>query len=490
MSIRKPWIPSAVFVLLALAVAVTPAYSAVFLTTKQSDSVDGTCDADCSLREAIVAANASDGADVILLGPGTFAVCPSIGGGGEDQNASVGDLDIAEDLTLFGSSAESTILEACKSDRVLEVLSGVEAEIANVTIRGGFTSFNGGGIRNAGILTLTRSLVTGNEATQQGGGIWTGGTGSELHLRESTVFNNVAFGKGGGIAANGPLDAVNSTISGNRSEISGGGLYFLPDVDANLSNLTITGNSAALSGGGILAESVPFISANYPELQSSVVAGNAAILYHDCTGSVVSLGDNLIGDGTTCIDFSPAKGDQEGTTASPLAPKLGPLLGNGGPTPTHAVLAGSPALNAGGACKPTDQRGQPRDAQCDTGAFEVGTACVQGGSNLCLGDNGRFKVTVIWRTVQTFGPGQAGRLTPDTGYFWFFSPTNVELTIKVLNGCSLNNRYWVFLSGLTNLDSTITVTDTATGQTKTYTNPANTTFVTRLDTNAFATCAP
>ena len=485
MSIRTPWIPSAVFVLLALAVAVTPAYSAVFLPTKQADSSDGACNADCSLREAILAANAEPGDDVILLGPGIFAVC--LPGGAEDNGVS-GDLDIDDNLTLFGASAESTILEACRTDRVLDILAGAEVEVANVTIRNGSTTGNGGGVRVAGDLTLTRSLVTGNAAGQQGGGLWVSGTGSALHLRESAVTGNNATGKGGGIALSTRLAAENATISGNRTENGGGGFYFPPDVDVTLSNVTITGNTAAQSGGGILAESVPFTNSGYANLQTSIVAGNTAQVDRDCSGSVISLGDNLVGDATACIDFGPGKGDQEGTAGSPLDPKLGPLTGNGGPTPTHALLAGSPALNAGGSCEAADQRGQPRDAQCDTGAFEAGTACVQGGPNLCLGDGGRFKVTVAWKTVQQFGPGQAGRLTQDTGYFWFFSPTNLELTIKIVNGCSLNNRYWVFLSGMTNVEATVTVTDTAKGTTKTYTNPANTTFRTRLDTNAFATC--
>lgn len=477
MFIRKPWIPSAAFVLLALAVAVIPAHAAVFVPNKLGDSGDTVCNADCSLREAVQAANASPGSDVILLGPGEYTLCPPV----------VGDLDITDDVTLYGTSAESTIITNCNADRVLDIQAGAVVEIANVTLRGGRTSGNGGGIRNAGDLTLTRSLVTDNTATQ-GGGIWTGGNGSALHIRESAVTANNANSNGGGIAATGPVVIENSTISGNRTVVSGGGLYFPPDIDATLSNVTITSNSAGQTGGGILAESVPFTSSSYPELQSSILAHNIAPADRDCSGAVVSLGDNLVGDATECIDFGPSHGDQEGTTAAPLDPKLGPLAGNGGPTPTHALLAGSPALNAGGACEATDQRGQPRDAQCDTGAFEVGTACVQGGPNLCLGEDGRFKVTVAWKTAQGSGAGQAGRLTQDTGYFWFFSPTNLELTVKVLNGCSLNNRYWVFLSGLTNVEATVTVTDTEKGTTKTYTNPANTTFRTRLDTNAFATC--
>ena len=79
-------------------------------------------------------------------------------------------------------------------------------------------------------------------------------------------------------------------------------------------------------------------------------------------------------------------------------------------------------------------------------------------------------------------------LTPDSGYFWFFDPANVELTVKVLNGCAVNNHYWVFAAGLTNVNVVLTVTDTQTGQTKSYTNPQGRTYLTILDTGAFATC--
>jgi hypothetical protein len=121
------------------------------------------------------------------------------------------------------------------------------------------------------------------------------------------------------------------------------------------------------------------------------------------------------------------------------------------------------------------------------GAFEVTTACVAGGSTLCL-NNGRFKVTATFTAEGSTRAAQGVTLTEDSGYFAFFDPSNVELTVKVLNGCGLNSRYWVFVSGLTNVAVTVTVTDTQTGQVRTYANPAGRVFRTRLDTNAFATC--
>ncbi len=80
------------------------------------------------------------------------------------------------------------------------------------------------------------------------------------------------------------------------------------------------------------------------------------------------------------------------------------------------------------------------------------------------------------------------QLTADTGYFWFFSPTNVEMVVKALNGCGLNSKYWVFAGGLTNTAVVLTVTDMQTGASKTYLNPANTAFQPIQDTSAFSTC--
>jgi hypothetical protein len=86
------------------------------------------------------------------------------------------------------------------------------------------------------------------------------------------------------------------------------------------------------------------------------------------------------------------------------------------------------------------------------------------------------------------GAGHAVPLTGDTGYFWFFNAANVEMVVKVLDGCGLNGRYWVFAGGLTNVRVVTTVTDTRTGAVKTYTNPQGTPFQPLQDTAAFATC--
>jgi len=118
------------------------------------------------------------------------------------------------------------------------------------------------------------------------------------------------------------------------------------------------------------------------------------------------------------------------------------------------------------------------------------SACTANATTLCL-NNGRFRVQVTFATPQgQTGSGMAVPETTDTGLFWFFSANNIEAIIKVVNACSFVSapRYWVFAGGLTNVQVTLTVTDTQTGTVRTYTNPQGTAFAPIQDTNAFATC--
>ena len=115
------------------------------------------------------------------------------------------------------------------------------------------------------------------------------------------------------------------------------------------------------------------------------------------------------------------------------------------------------------------------------------TPCVPGPATLCL-NGGRFKVEGTFDTGTQQGQAQAVKLTDETGYFWFFADTNVEAVFKVLNACTFNQRFWVFAGGLTNVQTTFTVTDSNTGVVRTYSNPQGTAFQPVQDTSAFATC--
>jgi hypothetical protein len=115
-------------------------------------------------------------------------------------------------------------------------------------------------------------------------------------------------------------------------------------------------------------------------------------------------------------------------------------------------------------------------------------SCVPSATRLCL-QNNRFSVTINWQTTTSSGAGQVVSFsTVDSGLFWFFSSTNWEMMIKVLNGCGVNNRYWVFTGVTTNVGWTMRVTDTLTNVTKIYSSPNGTASCPVLDTNAFATC--
>jgi hypothetical protein len=112
------------------------------------------------------------------------------------------------------------------------------------------------------------------------------------------------------------------------------------------------------------------------------------------------------------------------------------------------------------------------------------TNCVPTTTAMCL-QGSRFQVAATFQPPGgAMGKAQTVQLTDDSGYLWFFSAPNIEAIVKVLNGCALNQHFWIFAGGLTNVQTTITVTDTQTGKLKTYTNPQNKAFQPIQDTSA------
>ena len=115
--------------------------------------------------------------------------------------------------------------------------------------------------------------------------------------------------------------------------------------------------------------------------------------------------------------------------------------------------------------------------------------CVPDPTTLCL-NGSRFKVTTNWTTRD--GRSASGRAVAfsggEAGYFWFFGASNVEVVVKVLNGCGVNSRYWTFACGLTDVNVVLTVTDTQTGTVRTYVNPQGTPLSSIQDTDAFSVC--
>ncbi|HEX5037237.1 MAG TPA: choice-of-anchor Q domain-containing protein [bacterium] len=304
------------------------------------------------------------------------------------------------------------------------------------------TAAEGGGIYNDGTLNVAGTTIDGNLARFEGGGIGVTSQciSTSVNILNSTISDNQvgesgessSEGNGGGIStANGPMTIVNSTISGNRAlggdaAGNGGGLY----VDSNfclttvaLRNVTITDNTADFENrgsgdGGGVALTTFFFNPEIPQLtvgpdelisRNTIIAGNndassgsEVNVQPDCAqfngATIDSEGFNLIGDETGCEGAFGATGDQVGTGANPIDPQLGPLANNGGTTQTHALLAGSPAIDlansAGcfandannGSLLTADQRGLTRPVdgddngtiRCDIGAFELQPLCGNG----------------------------------------------------------------------------------------------------------------
>ncbi|MFF9864642.1 choice-of-anchor Q domain-containing protein [Streptomyces sp. NPDC013953] len=363
-----------------------------------ADPSDGRCrtaTGACSLRAAVMAANARPGSTVTLP-PGRYRLTippdPRLILGSH-PDPTTGDLNVEAPTTIRGAGARSTVIDADHLDRVFRLRA--DTHMSDATITGGravqrelpFTGTGGGGIANGRHLTLRRVAVTGNSAGY-GGGIFNA-PDSHLDLIDSTVSRNTA-GEAGGIRFDDSGTVTNSTIADNRVTDPGdrpgslggygGGIDIRGLGAVRILNSTITRNSSSDGGGGIniapaYLDSLP---APIPDivdlplgrmtLRNSVVAGNTVDgAPADCErafATITSLGHNIDGDGSCRLI---AVGDLPGRD-----PLLGPVADHGGPTDTAALLPGSPALDAADGCPATDQRGvtRPQGAACDMGAYE------------------------------------------------------------------------------------------------------------------------
>jgi len=242
--------------------------------------------------------------------------------------------------------------------------------IIDCTISGNFSATGGGGIFATNTsLSVANSTISGNSTGSSGGGISVSGSGlvPGSSIVNSTISGNSAKTSGGGISGGATVE--NSTISGNSVGTSGGGIYNNSSLDVTLS--TITGNSAP-SGGGIYT--VGSVEVSNTILNAGALGEN---IFNN-GGTVTSDGYNLSSDDGG--GYLTGAGDQINTD-----PSLGPLQDNGGPTLTHALLPGSPAIDAGDpnfSPPPfNDQRGCPRviNGRIDIGSFEtqpLGRSCV------------------------------------------------------------------------------------------------------------------
>jgi parallel beta-helix repeat protein len=273
-----------------------------------------------------------------------------------------------------------------------EIISSVVAHNSAANLGGGWFNLGAGH-------AITGALIAHNSAGVEGGGVWS----QDVRIYRSTVRDNTAP-KGGGLAIFGSR-VDESTISNNTASEGGGGLYISGwGSETHVSNSTISGNSA--QHGGAINNTIFSTRGDYEEfgarltMTNTTIAGNQASVegagfYYlqrgntfrgwlklvntliadndgaNCAGDVAditSLGHNL-SDDVSCSSFTEA-GEQVNVADA----RLGPLGGYGGPTLTHALLSGSPAIDAGdgSACPAADQRGFPRPqgAGCDIGAVE------------------------------------------------------------------------------------------------------------------------
>jgi CSLREA domain-containing protein len=289
--------------------------------------------------------------------------------------------------------------------------------LTNSTVRGNFTNFgNGGGVFNfSGMLTLTNSTVSTNQAGGDGGGIHSWGT---LMIMNSTVSGNSASGVGGGISSNSGVEITNSTVSNNSAVEGGGGIF--SDGLLTLKSSTFSGNSTLSFGGG----GINISSSGTANLDNTIVANS--ISGGDCirqNGGTINARYSLIEEGLGCVNGL----NVNNLTGDPL---LGPLQDNGGPTPTHALLPGSPAIDKGNSFGlTTDQRGLTRPVDissisnasdgADIGAFELQapTAASVSVSGRVLAEGAGVSGAIVTMT-DVAGATRSARTNP-FGYYHF-----------------------------------------------------------------------
>ena len=347
---------------------------AVFTVSNLNDSGAG------SLRQAINDANAVADADTIVFANGLTGSINLTLPGAENANAG-GDLDILNPVAIQGPGANVlTVRQTIGDERVFDVrpAAGAAVSIAGLTITGGNGSNGGGGginLTSAAVLTLSAVEVTGNTSSSNGGGGVRQATGI-LTVLNSTIANNSVGPSltGGGMRiVSGTATITNTTISGNSADGDGGGVLVFGG-DVAIRNSTIAGNSSTANGAGI-----SIAAGGTATLSSTIVAANNPAAAGDVNGIVLAASDhNLIGVNTGLVGITNGtNGNLIGTAATPINPLLAPLQLNGGPTRAHALLAGSPALNAGfdSVGLASDQRGIPFlrlfGTGVEIGAFEA-----------------------------------------------------------------------------------------------------------------------
>ncbi|MGB7711304.1 MAG: DUF4347 domain-containing protein, partial [Microcoleus sp.] len=379
------------------------------------------------LKKAITDANATLADDIIELAAGTYnlttvdnTVTSNLTTNG--LPALVGST-IGGKLTINGNGAtiQRDTAASTPAFRLFYVPSGGDLTLNNLTLQNGKVAKGGGAIFvNGGNLTLNNSTLSNNQVTgdndSAGGGgalLVSFGMGSATNINNSTFSGNKSEGYGGALSNLGTTNLLNSTLTNNTA-------------DSNNSNAS--NNTSDLGGGiyhtsGTISLKNTILAKNYRS--STITPITSPDIYSLGSAMWTNGGGNLIGDNTGVTTFPP--GPLIGTAAAPKDPQLGPLQDNGGLTQTHALLLGSPALDAGNntnvAALTTDQRGlvRPYNTTVDIGALEysppeISSVTVPAPKTYKAGDNLDFTVTFNQPVTMTPGTGSVDLpLTLNTG---------------------------------------------------------------------------
>ncbi len=337
------------FILFLSSSFIQTAEAASFIVNSTADTNDGSCTAlNCTLREAINAANASGSTSTI-----TFNVSGTI-----TLSSALPQVTNTAGLTISAQPRQVKI-SGNNSVQILDVASGARLTLDGLALVNANTLGSGGAINNKGLLTVTRCTF-GNNHASIGGAIYSTITTTEKtwNVSTSTFYQNSATTGGGAIHhGSGTANITNCTFTGNSAP-NGAALVNGSGWAMNVYYSTIAGNAA--SAGAIVQNASGALA-----LYSTIVANPAAAA--NCSASIQNAGNNL-DSGSSC-----GWGSNSGSlsNADPLLRSLGNY---GGATDTIALRRASPAIDAGkpADCPATDQRGvtRPFGTACDMGAFE------------------------------------------------------------------------------------------------------------------------
>lgn len=360
--------------------------AATLTVTKTADTDDGACDADCSLREALAAASTGDTIIFAPLfnSPQTITLLTSLP-------------NLTRSVTINGPGANLLTIQrnsTAPNFRIFTIGAGLNVALSGLTISGGRTAAgeSGGGISSGSNLTLTGVAVVSNQSDSTGGGIALSGVSSTF--TSCTISGNTSRLWGGGIHYSGngsTLQISNSTISGNRLTSTAGGLGAgisnlggVQGARLSIVNSTIVNNlnlaPGGGGGGGVFNGTIADEQFAVTTIRNSIIAYNKLPNINNSPRTfqttLTSSGFNLTDDNGSGLLNQP-------TDIINKPAFLVSLADNGGPTPTHALLLNSPALDAGDSSGfVTDQRGLPRPVDlpgrnagdgADIGAVEAQT---------------------------------------------------------------------------------------------------------------------